>query len=132
MAKTLSKKSSNTNKGAKTDAKPVGMSKITEEDEIKTNADPDEEINSGFGRYLRSSEGHYTQISIFPCEWNGNFMIILIIENNCKFRCWNDEIICYCQYNGDVYDSCMAIHKGVVLHYSWLFSWRAIKSAKCR
>lgn len=58
MAKTLTKKSGNTSKTGKNDSKAsVGMSKITEEDENKTNADPDEEINSGFGYYLRSNEG---------------------------------------------------------------------------
>lgn len=58
MAKTATKKSPNTNKNSKNDNKSVGMSKITEEDENRTNADQDEEINSGFGNYLRSSEGH--------------------------------------------------------------------------
>lgn len=57
MAKTATKKSPNTNKNSKNDNKSVGMSKITEEDENRTNADQDEEINSGFGNYLRSSEG---------------------------------------------------------------------------
>lgn len=61
MAKTLAKKSTNTNKTSKNDNKSVGMSKIAEEDENRTNAtDPDEEINSGFGSYLRSNEGYYT------------------------------------------------------------------------
>lgn len=58
MAKTATKKSPNTNKNSKNDNKSVGMSKITEEDENRTNADQDEEINSGFGNYLRSNEGH--------------------------------------------------------------------------
>lgn len=58
MAKTATKKSPNTNKNSKNDNKSVGMSKITEEDENRTNADQDEEINSGFGNYLRSSEGY--------------------------------------------------------------------------
>lgn len=59
MAKTPTKKSTNTNKTSKNDSKSVGMSKIAEEDENRTNADPDEEINSGFGSYLRSNEGYY-------------------------------------------------------------------------
>lgn len=54
MAKEQLKKA--TNKNTQNENRPMGMSKITEEDENKTR-DVDEEINSGFGSYLRSSEG---------------------------------------------------------------------------
>lgn len=54
MAKTQAKKASNKNN--QNDNRPIGMSKITEEDENKSQ-NPDEEINSGFGSYLRSGEG---------------------------------------------------------------------------
>lgn len=54
MAKTQAKKA--TNKSSQNDSRPMGMSKITEEDENKSQ-NQDEEINSGFGSYLRSGEG---------------------------------------------------------------------------
>lgn len=55
MAKTQAKKPANKSSN-QNDNRPMGMSKITEEDENKAQ-DPDEEINSGFGSYMRSSEG---------------------------------------------------------------------------
>lgn len=54
MAKAQAKKTSN--KSSQNDNRPMAMSKITEEDENKSQ-DQDEEINSGFGGYLRSGEG---------------------------------------------------------------------------
>lgn len=59
MAKTQTKKSTSNNRSGQNDTKPAGMSKITEEDENKSNRDTDEEINSGFGNYLRSGEGYF-------------------------------------------------------------------------
>lgn len=54
MAKTQTKKAAS--KSGQNDNRPMGMSKITEEDENKSR-DADEDLNSGFGSYLRSSEG---------------------------------------------------------------------------
>lgn len=66
MAKAQTKKAAS--KSTQNDNRPIGMSKITEEDENKSR-EADEEINSGFGSYLRSSEGmlenvHYIEIHI--------------------------------------------------------------------
>lgn len=59
MAKTQVKKI--LNKSTQNDNRPMGMSKIAEEDENKSSQDQDEEINSGFGSYLRSGEGSHSQ-----------------------------------------------------------------------
>lgn len=57
MAKTqATKKPAKSAKAVQPDTKS-GMSKIVEEDEHKLLAD--EDINSGFGNYLRSQEGLY-------------------------------------------------------------------------
>lgn len=51
-------------------SKTSGMSQIKEEDETKKADDVDEDLNSGFGNYLKSSQGNklmYTR----PLE-NGN------------------------------------------------------------
>lgn len=63
MAKAQTKKA--TSKCNQNDTRPMGMSKIAEEDENKSR-DVDEEINSGFGSYMRSSEGLYRTIEQFP------------------------------------------------------------------
>lgn len=62
MAKAQTKKVSS--KSNQNDSRPMGMSKITEEDENKSR-DVDEEINSGFGSYMRSSEGLYAKFNTF-------------------------------------------------------------------
>lgn len=71
MAKTQAKKTANKSSN-QNDNRPMGMSKITEEDENKAQ-DPDEEINSGFGSYLRSSEGQWVILSanvyIYTTNW---------------------------------------------------------------
>lgn len=54
MAKSTSKKPS---KNANKSNSAPGMSKIVEEDESKKTNNPDNEINSGFANYMRSSEG---------------------------------------------------------------------------
>lgn len=55
MAKAqASKKASN--KSSQNDNRPMAMSKIAEEDENKS-PEQEEEINSGFGSYMRSGEG---------------------------------------------------------------------------
>lgn len=66
MAKTQAKKSAN--KTNQNDNRPMGMSKITEEDENKSQ-DPDEELNSGFGSYLRSGEGQIDIILYCVTNW---------------------------------------------------------------
>lgn len=58
MAKINAKKAAkNNSNNLSNNGKQVSMSKIVEEDETKKLPDPDEEINSGFANYLRSSEG---------------------------------------------------------------------------
>lgn len=62
MAKTHTKKSTKNVKTNQNDGRSSSMSKIMEEDENKLQ--PDEDINSGFGNYLRSNEGLFT---VFCC-----------------------------------------------------------------
>lgn len=54
MAKLSSKKP---NKNANKSNSAPGMSQIVEEEEKKSTASADEEINSGFANYMRSGEG---------------------------------------------------------------------------
>lgn len=58
MAKTSNKKPSKgtTNNNNHSNA-ALAMTRIAEEDENKRTRDGDEELNSGFANYLRSSEG---------------------------------------------------------------------------
>lgn len=78
MAKTQAKKASQ--KSSQNDNQPIGigMSKIAEEDENKSH-DVDEEINSGFGNYLRSGEGSVIN-ECYLYEFCGGSVFFLLNE----------------------------------------------------